>query len=168
MFHEVVGGNLKGFFDSLSDCNGRHHHNKLAPAVLLVQLEHGFDIHIGFTGTGFHLDIQAAPPQLLHQLRRELDIVLALDFLDIGKQLLIGQRHSLVFVASIVEGICQLLVLTGTGQHRLIDRGIAFFAQIPYVADFIVIPLSGKDLDNSLYRISLILLNFEIKLHCNV
>ena len=128
VFHKVVCGNLKGFFDSLPDCNGRHHHNKLAPAVLLVQLEHGFDIHIGFTGTGFHLDIQAATSQLLHQLRGEFDVVLTLDFLDIGKQLLIGQRHSLVLVAGIVEGICQLRVLTGTSQHRLIDRVRAFFA----------------------------------------
>ena len=65
----MVGGDLKGLFHALTDRNRGNDHNKLAPAVLLVQLEHGFDVDIGFASAGFHLNVQTAAPHVVYQLR---------------------------------------------------------------------------------------------------
>ncbi len=35
---------------------GWYHHDKLAPAVVLVQLEHGLDVGVGLAHAGLHLD----------------------------------------------------------------------------------------------------------------
>ena len=113
VFHEVVGHHIEALSDAFPNGNGRHHHDELAPAVHLVQFEHGFDVHIGFAGSGFHLHIQAAPPQTLHQFWRQFDVVLALDGVDILQQLIIAEVDFLIFetgviVLDIVNG--QLLV----------------------------------------------------------
>ena len=98
ILHKMVGGDLKRLFHALTDRNGGNDHNKLTPAVLLVQLEHRFDVDIGFTGAGFHLNVQAAAPHVVYQLRRELDVVLALQRVNVLQKLIIRQRHSLVFI----------------------------------------------------------------------
>ena len=54
MLHKIL-------FDTLTDGDRRNNYNEFAPAVFLIQLEHGLDIHIGFTRTGFHLNIQTTP-----------------------------------------------------------------------------------------------------------
>lgn len=105
ILHKMVGGDLKRLFHALTDCNGGNDHNKLTPAVFLVQLEHGFDIDIGFTGSGFHLNVQAAAPHVVYQLRGELDVVLALQRVDVLQKLIIGKRHSLVFITGIAQQI---------------------------------------------------------------
>ena len=67
MLHKMVRSNFKSLFDTLTNGNRRHHHNELTPAVLLVQLEHSLDIHIGLTGSGLHFDIKAASAQILYK-----------------------------------------------------------------------------------------------------
>ena len=47
---------LQGLVHALAYGNRRHHNDKLAPTVALVQLVHGFDVGIGLAGAGFHLN----------------------------------------------------------------------------------------------------------------
>ena len=48
--------NLEGLIDTFTNSNARHHDNKLAPTIMFIELEHGFDVGISFSDTGFHLD----------------------------------------------------------------------------------------------------------------
>ena len=79
----MIRSNFKSLFDTLTNGNRRHNHNEFTPAVLLVQLEHSLDIHIGLTGSGLHFDIKAASAQILYQFFGLLDIVLALKLLNV-------------------------------------------------------------------------------------
>ena len=83
MLHEVIGSNLKGFLDAFTDGNTGHHNDKLAPAVALVQLEHGLDVHIGLAGTGFHLNIQRTSTQIFYKTGGHLDVLLVLQLLNV-------------------------------------------------------------------------------------
>ena len=112
----MVGGDLKRLFHALTDRNGGNDHNKLTPAVFLVQLEHGFDIDIGFACAGFHLNVQAAAPHVVYQLRGELDVVLALQRVDVLQKLIIGKRHSLVFITGIAQQILQFHLFRIIGE----------------------------------------------------
>ena len=52
---------LHGFealLNAFTNRNARNHDNKLTPAIQLIQLEHGLDVNISFTGTGFHFHIK--------------------------------------------------------------------------------------------------------------
>ena len=62
MLHKVVCGDFEGLLYALTDRNRGNDHNKLAPAVLFVQLEHRLDIDIGLARAGFHFNIKAATP----------------------------------------------------------------------------------------------------------
>ena len=73
--------------DTLANCNAWNDNDKLAPAIALVQLEHGLDVNIGFTGTGFHFHLQRAATELCDKGIRCLDVVSVLDVADIGKKL---------------------------------------------------------------------------------
>ena len=163
MLHEVVSGNLKGFFDTFTDGNRRHYHNKLTPAVTLVQFKHGLDVDIGFTGAGFHFDIKTASAQVLHQTGRLLDIAFVLDLLDVLQQLVIRKLQQLVFVAGI---IIQIQCFTKFVSHNHTHLLVGFFsAQIPDVTDFIIVTLPVENTNHRFNRICLILLYFEIEFH---
>ena len=130
----MVGGDLKGFFHALTDCNRGNDHNKLTPAVFLVQLEHGFDVDIGFAGAGFHLNVQAAAPHVVYQLRGDLDVVLALQRVDVLQKLIIGQRHSLVFITGIAQQIFQFHLFRVISECQKAQL-LRFLAQGACVAD---------------------------------
>ena len=161
MLHEVTFHRLKGLFHAFTDRDTRHHDNKLAPAVTLVQLKHGLDIDIGFAGTGFHLDIKAAPAEVIHQRRRFLDVIRLLYLTDILQQLIVTQFDNLIFIAGVVFVVqiikAELLMLR-------IER-----TQIAVICNSVIIPLTTEHLHNSIHRVGLILLDFVIELHgCTV
>ena len=134
ILHKMVGGDLKGFFHALTDRNGGNDHNKLTPAVFLVQLEHGFDVDIGFTSAGFHLNVQAAAPHVVYQLRGELDVVLALQGVDVLQKLIIRKRHNLVFIAGIAQQIFQFHLFRVISKRQKTQL-LRFLAQGACVAD---------------------------------
>lgn len=96
MLHKVVCGDFKGLLHALTDRNGGNDHNKLAPAVLFVQLEHRLDVDIGFARAGFHFNIKAATPQVFDKGSRELDVVLTLQGLNVVQKLLIRKRYRFI------------------------------------------------------------------------
>ena len=169
IFHKMVGGDFKGFFHALTDRNRGNDHNKLAPAVFLVQLEHGFDVDIGFAGAGFHLNVQAATPHVVYQLRGELDIVLALQGVDVLQKLIIRKRHSLVFITGIVQQIFQfhLFRVIGECQKTQLLRLLVQGAGIADIRHAAAVRLPRKDIHYGVNGIGLVLLYFEIKLQNN-
>ena len=167
ILHKMVGGDLKGFLHALTDCNRGNDHNKLAPAVLLVQLEHGFDVDIGFAGAGFHLNVQAATPHVMYQLRGQFNIVLALQSVDVLQKLIIGQRNSLIFITGIAQQILQFHLFRIICEWQKTQL-LRFLVQGSGVADIrhaAAVRLPRKDIDHGVHRIGLILLYFEIELH---
>ena len=87
VLHEVFRCILEGLINALPNGNAGNHHNELAPAVLLVQLKHGFDVNIGFARACFHLHIQIDPAQLPDKGSILTNVVLLLKPLDILEQL---------------------------------------------------------------------------------
>ena len=74
----MVCGDFKGLLHALTNRNGRDDHDKLAPAVFFVQLEHRFDVDIRLARAGFHFNIKAAMPKVFDKGSGELDIILNL------------------------------------------------------------------------------------------
>ena len=165
VLHKVVCGDFKGLLHALTDRNGGNDHDKLAPAVLLVQLEHRLDIDVGFARAGFHFNIKAATPQVFDKGSRELDIVLTLQGLNVVQKLFIGKLNGFVFITGIVQRIDDFKLLIGHTEGHLI-RFRFDLAPVTDIADLIVEALSLKDTHNSINRIGLVLLYFEIKFHC--
>ena len=164
MLHKVVCGDLKGFFHALADRNGGNDHNELAPAVLLVQLEHRLDIDIGFARAGFHFNIKAATPQIFDKGSGQFDVILILQGLNVVQKLFIGKLYRFILVAGIVQRIDDFKLLIGHSDGHLI-RLRFHLAPVTDIADLIVEALPLKDTHNGINRISLVLLYFEIEFH---
>ena len=164
MLHKVVCGDFKGLLHALTDRNGGNDHDKLAPAVLLVQLEHRLDIDIGFARAGFHFNIKAATPQVFDKGSRELNIVLTLQGLNVVQKLLIGKLYRFIFITGIVQWVDDFKLLIGHTEGHLIRLRFDL-TPVTDIADLIVKALPLKDTHNGIHRISLVLLYFEIKLH---
>ena len=130
MLHEMVHGDLKALFHALADGDGRHDHDELRPAVALVQLEHGLDVHIGLARARLHLHIQTAPPQVAHQRGGLLDVVLGLQCADILKQPLVRQIYVFIAVASLFDQVELFPELVPQHGHLLILRLRVRCAQI--------------------------------------
>ena len=163
MLHKVVGGNFKRFLYALADSNTRHNNDKLAPAVLFVQLKHRLDIHIGFTRTGFHFNIKAAPTQVFNEGSREFYVVLTLQGLNVFEKLLIGKLHQFIFISGIISRVIQLHFFVCQPQSHL-HIGRLHFTEVTDIADFVVKALSGKDFNNCVNCVRLVLLYLKIKL----
>ena len=56
--HEVVFEHGKTLRHTFTNGNAGHHHDKLCPAVALVQLKHSLDVNVGLTRTCFHLYVK--------------------------------------------------------------------------------------------------------------
>src|ERR1039457_987608 len=54
----MVGSIAKSLVDAFTDGDAGHDDDELAPAVALVELEHGLDVAVCFASAGFHLDIE--------------------------------------------------------------------------------------------------------------
>lgn len=163
MLHEVVGGDLEGFLDTLPDGDAGDDHDEFAPAVPLIQLEHGFDVDVCLAGAGFHLNVQRTAAQIPNQSGGLLDVAGILDGLNVPQELIVAQTNGLVFIAGVVIEIDGVAEFIGQGEANLLTG--LFLALVTDVADLVVQALSGKDTDNGFHGISLVLLNFEVEFH---
>ena len=68
VLHEVFRGDLKGLLYALADSDGRNNYDKFAPTVTLVELKHGLDVNVGFTGTGFHFHVKRTTSKIINKL----------------------------------------------------------------------------------------------------
>ena len=66
---------FKGFIHALPDCHTGNDHNKLAPAVVFVQLKHGLDIGVSFANASFHLNGKVISILPALQFFRRLDLI---------------------------------------------------------------------------------------------
>lgn len=53
---EMLSGRFKGLIDAFPDGDARDDNDEFAPAVAPVQLLHRFDVSIGFSRAGLHLN----------------------------------------------------------------------------------------------------------------
>ena len=58
VFHEMLFQHIETLCHTLTNGYTWNNDNELAPAVLLVQLEHGLDIDVCLTRSGFHFYIK--------------------------------------------------------------------------------------------------------------
>ena len=95
---EVIGRDLQRLIDPLANGDTRDHHDELGPAVALVHLEDGFDVAVGLTGAGLHLNVQIdVATGTFHQRVRHGQVLPSLDVADIGRapgDQKVGCRHS--------------------------------------------------------------------------
>ena len=164
VLHKVVCGDFKGLLYALTDRNRRNDHDKLAPTVLLVQFEHRLDIDIGFARAGFHFNIKAATPQIFDKGSGQFDVILILQGLNVVQKLLVGKLYRFILVAGIVQRVDDFKLLIGHSDGHLIRLRFDL-APVTDIADLVVKALPLKDTHNSINRIGLILLYFEIKFH---
>ena len=151
VFHEVLLHGLEALANSLPDSDAGHHHNKLAPAVPLVQLEHGLDVNVSLACAGFHLHVQGAGSQAAGQLVRQLDVVPGLHFADVLQKLLGGQLHLGV----------------GKAQERIAVHWFLNTADvyIPAVCKAVIEGLARKDIHHALHGLGLVRLDGKFELH---
>ena len=86
LLHEVIYRDVEALLHTLSDSNAWNHHDKLGPAILLVQFEHGLDIDVCLSRTGFHLHIKLAGTEFLTEFLILMDIVIGLNLSDVVKE----------------------------------------------------------------------------------
>ena len=167
MLHKVVSRNLKGLLDALADGNTGHNHNKLAPAVPSVQLEHGFDIYIGLTGTGLHFHIQRDPAEGSYQCIGLMDIAFLLQTADVLKQLVVGQLKCFILVSDFGHQILnlKLRIIFQSRQKPHLSAHIGERSYVSHIGSAGGIRLSLKYPHDSINSIGLILLYLKCKFH---
>ena len=146
----MVLRHLKRLIHTFPDRNRGNHHDEFAPSVVLVQLEHGLDIGICFTHTGFHFDRQIIPT---FQFGRRRDLIGSLYFVQMFQDQCIRQfRHNTLITPAgkVVFLFHANLVCTGTSVHHIGWREVW---------------LTGKDIHNCFCCICLELLVFKLKFH---
>lgn len=55
---KILGHNLQRLSHTFTDGDAGHNDDEFAPAILLVQLENGFDVVVSLAGACFHLDVE--------------------------------------------------------------------------------------------------------------
>ena len=114
--HEVIRSDFERLLHALTNGDGRHDNDEFAPAIALVQLEHGLDVDIRLARSGFHFHVQRAAAQLPHQMIGQANIVLRLNGADVLKQFVRIQSDIFVFIAGIIEDIVEGKLRVG--KHR--------------------------------------------------
>ena len=105
ILRKVILRDLKGFIHALADGDARYNHDEFAPAETLVQLEHGFDVGIGFANACFHLDGEVV---FAFEVWGRRELIGALNAVDVFQNDGVGQlRHKgLVAKAGVVQFLC--------------------------------------------------------------
>ena len=165
--HKVIGSDLKGLLYPLTDGDTRYNNDKFAPAIPLVQLEHGLDVNIGLACAGFHLNIQRTPAQRGNQLFRLMNIAFCLQCTNILHQICICQLQSFILEARIVDQILQLHLccIVPIGNKAQLLRLCRQASHIPQVRHACIVGLALKDPCHRIHSIRLVLLNLKTKLH---
>ncbi len=83
LFSKMPLRHLERLIHAFTDGDAGDYNDKLAPAICPVQFIHGFDISIGFTHAGLHLNRQVIPIPTAFQLIRRGNLVRTLDFLQL-------------------------------------------------------------------------------------
>ena len=142
-------GHLKGLVHALPDGHAGHHHDELAPAVVLVQLVHGLDVGVGLAHAGLHLDGEIVPPL---QPGRGGDLVGPLDLVQMFQHHLVAEFRDDGLVAPAGEAhlLQGELVRVGAPVHQIGGGQIG---------------LPGEHIHHGLGGVSLKFLVFELEFH---
>ena len=155
VLHEVLLHGFKALPDAFTDSNAWNHHDEFAPAIQFIQLKHGFDVNIGFTGTGFHFHIKRAYTQTSGFKRiRELNIIACLDTTDIFQKLSGIELHL---------GIGKTHVQFFIREHPVCHISPNF--NIAAVGEVVIERLTGKYTHHAVYSLCLVRLYGKFKFH---
>ena len=142
---------LEGLVDAFTDSNRWNNNDELAPAVVLVQLIHRFDVGVCFADAGLHLNGQVESP---FQLRRRRDQVCTLNLLNVFQnQMVIEFRNQFRIrpAGEVFRFGHACLVIAQAFVHHVGRRQIG---------------LTRKNIHHSLRSICLELLMLELQFHC--
>ena len=155
VFHKVILHGFKALADALTDSNARHDHDKLAPAILLVQFKHGLYIDVGLTRSGLHLHVKGAGAKPSgHYVFRQLDIIASLNPAYIIKKLSGIKLHT---------GIGKAHIQFFFWNHPVCY--VSFNLHISAVGEAIVEWLTCKHTHHAFYSLGLVRLYGKFEFH---
>ena len=167
LLHEVIYRDVEAFLHSLSDSNAWNHHDKLGPAILLVQFEHGLDIDVCLSRTGFHLHVELAGSEFLTEFFILMDVVLGLNLSDVVEESHLIHSKAIVLITQTIAGIIAIgkdICLNDFDVMLLAVHHIQFSLIHPvFQVGLVGLPL--EDVDDALHGIGLILLYLKLQFH---
>ena len=149
LLREMLLCHLKGLVHALPDGHAGHHHDKLAPAVVPVQLVHGLDVGVGLTHAGLHFDGEIVPAL---QPGRGGNLVGPLDLVQVLQHHLVAELRDDGLVAPAGEA------------HRLQGELVRVGAPVHPIGGGQV-GLPGEHIHHGLGGVSLKFLVFELEFH---
>ena len=167
LLHEVIYRDVEALLHTLSDSDAWNHHDKLGPAILLVQFEHGLDIDVSLSRTGFHLHVELAGSEFLTEFFILMDVVLGLNLSDVVKESHLIHGKAVVLITQVIAGIIAIgkdICLNEFDVMLLAVNHIQFSLIHPvFQVGLVGLPL--EDVDDALHGIGLILLYLKLQFH---
>ena len=167
LLHEVIYRDVEALLHTLSDSDAWNHHDKLGPAILLVQFEHGLDIDVSLSRTGFHLHVELAGSEFLTEFFILMDVVLCLNLSDVVKESHLIHGKAVVLITQVIAGIIAIgkdICLNEFDVMLLAVNHIQFSLIHPvFQVGLVGLPL--EDVDDALHGIGLILLYLKLQFH---
>lgn len=144
-----------------------NHHDKLGPAILLVQFEHRLDVDVCLSRTGFHFHVELAGTEFLTEFFILMDVVLGLNLSDVVEESHFIHSQAVVLIAQVIGGIIAISKNIGLNEFDVMLLAINHiqFSLIHPVFQVGLVGLPFKDVDDALHGIGLILLYLKLQFH---
>ena len=148
----MVFKRLETLINAFANRLTRHNNYELAPAIPLVEFEHGLEIHVSLACTRFHFDIEAASFYAgLYHACRALDVADILRLVDVSKQFTFRKFDIVVTEA------CFILI-----EYVYLTLALA---QVTAINGIVIARLPRKNIYGIFDGIGLVLLNLELEFH---
>ena len=163
----MIYRNVEALLHTLSDSDAWNHHDKLGPAILLVQFEHGLDIDVCLSRTGFHLHVELAGSEFLTESFILMDVVLGLNLSDVVKESHLIHGKAVVLIAQAIARIIAISKNIGLNEFDVMLLAVNHiqFSLIHPVFQVGLVGLPLEDVDDALHGIGLILLYLKLQFH---
>ena len=163
----MIYRDVEALLHTLSDSDAWNHHDKLGPAILLVQFEHGLDIDVSLSRTGFHLHIELAGSEFLTEFFILMDVVLGLNLPDVVKESHFIHSKAVVLIAQAIADIIAIGkdIWMFYFDIKLLAINHIQFSLIHPVFQVGLVGLPLEDVDDALHGIGLILLYLKLQFH---
>ena len=163
----MIYRDVETLLHSLSDSDAWNHHDKLGPAILLVQFEHGLDIDVSLSRTGFHLYIELAGTEFLTEFFILMYVVLGLNLSDVVEESHLVYGEAVVLIPQVIADIIAIGkdIWMFYFDIKLLAINHIQFSLIHPVFQVGLVRLSLEDVNDALHGIGLILLYLKLQFH---
>ena len=167
LLHKVIYRDVEALLHTLSDSDAWNHHDKLGPAILLVQFEHGLDIDVCLSRTGFHLHVELAGTEFLTEFFILMDVVIGLNLSDVVEESHFIHSKAVVLITQVIAGIIAISkdIWMFYFDIKLLAINHIQFSLIHPVFQVGLVGLPLEDVDDALHGIGLILLYLKLQFH---